>query len=167
MLTTTTTQLKKLSPQEQLKRSYEDTDKRLDTYRLSDHTDLQNVEKRAGQPLTHQEFIRRVEKLTNRGVWAEDSYRDPQNVSGFYTVKNREKTYICSFDKGVMPEFSLIVTDSADLPIKEKRGWRTVLTRLLQAKVITWPQVVYGFGDGQSHAAADRWSFNTRTFRAK
>lgn len=167
MLTTTTSQLQRLSPQEQLKRNFEDTDKRLDRFRLSDHNDLQDVRKRVGQALFHQEFIRRVEKLTNKRVWAEDSYRDPLNVAGFYHVKNGVKTYICAFDKGAMPEFSVIVTDAADLPIKEKRGWRTVLTRLMQAKAITWPQVVYGFGDGQEHAASDRWSFNTREFRAK
>jgi hypothetical protein len=135
-------------------------------YRLSDHDDLKDAAQRMGTPLMSNDLITRVEKLTGRQVWAEDSYRD-SSVVGFYTVKKGEKTYICSFDKGPMPEFSIILTDAADLPVKEKRGWRTVLTRLLQAGVITWPQVVYGFGDGRSHRAADRWSFNTRDFRNK
>jgi len=37
----------------------------------------------------------------------------------------------------------------------------------MQAQVITWPQVKYGFGDGLDHAASDRWTFNTREARAK
>lgn len=164
MLTTTSQNLKRLSPKEQLKQNYEDTDKRLDTYRLSDHNDLKNAEKRMGKQLMHNDLIKRVEKITHKRIWAEDSYRDP-NVVGFYHVKNGEKTFICAFDKGAMPEYSIILTDSADLPVKEKRGWRTVLTRLLQAKAMSWGEVVYGFGDGLSHAASSRWDFNTREFR--
>jgi hypothetical protein len=99
-------------------------------------------------------------------VWAEDSYRDPQ-IAGFYTRDKGEKKYICSFDKGPMPEFSIILTDAADLPIKEKRGWRTVLTRLLQANVINWNQIVCGFGDATHRVAAERWGFNTREYRNK
>lgn len=167
MLTTTSDHKIKLSPQEQLQAHYEDTDKALMRYRLSDHADLQDAAKRMGVPLMSNDLITRVEKLTGKNVWAEDSYRDPQGVAGFYWVHKGEKTFICAFDKGPMPEYSIILTDAADLPIKEKRGWRTVLTRLLQAGAITWPQVVYGFGDGRSHAAADRWSFNTREFRNK
>lgn len=167
MLTTTSTQLAKLSAAEKLQRSYQDTDKALMQYRLSDHDDLKDAEKRMGRPLMSNDLITRVEKLTNRAVWAEDSYRDPENIAGFYTVNKREKVLICAFDKGPMPEFSIILTDAADLPIKEKRGWRTVLTRLLQAGALTWDQVQYGFGDGRSHAAANRWAFNTREFRSK
>lgn len=165
MLTTNSPQqLKRLSPQEQLLRSYEDTDKRLERYRLSDHNDLKNARKRLGQPFTHRELIQRVEKVTNRRVWAEDSLHDP-NVVGFYYTKNGQKAYVCAFDKGMLPEFSIILTDTADLPIKEKRGWRTVLTRLLQTGAMSWSEVVYGFGDGLNHAAANRWANNTQQFR--
>jgi hypothetical protein len=167
MLTTTSPQLAKLSAREKLQRSYEDTDKALMQYRLSDHDDLKNAEKRMGKPMMSSELVKRIEKLTNRAVWAEDSYRDPDNVVGFYTIKKREKVHICAFDKGAMPEYSIIMTDAADLPIKEKRGWRTVLTRLMQADVLTWSQVQYGFGEGMNHAAANRWAFNTRDFRSK
>ena len=166
MLTTTQQNLKKLSPQEQLQRSYESTDASLERFRLSDHINLKDAEKRMGTPLMHSELIRRVEKLTHKRVWAEDSLRD-SSVVGFYTVDKGEKKYICAFDKGPMPEYSFILTDNADLPIKEKRGWRTVLTRLLQSGALTWDQVVYGFGTGLHHQASQRWDFNTRDFRNK
>lgn len=167
MLTTTSPELKKLSAQEKLQKSFQETDGMLMQYRLSDHEDLKNAEKRMGKPLMSSELILRIEKLTNKAVWAEDSYRDPDNVAGFYTIKKREKVLVCAFDKGPMPEYSIIMTDAADLPIKEKRGWRTVLTRLLQADVLTWSQVKYGFGEGMTHAAANRWAFNTSEFRSK
>lgn len=164
MLTTTQEKRKRLSPQEQLLRNYQDTDRQLERYRLSDHDDLKNAAKRLGSPLSHTDLIRRVEKITHRRVWAEDSNFD-SNVVGFYHVKNGVKSFVCAFDKGPLPEFSIIVTDNADLPIKEKRGWRTVLTRLLHARAISWSEVVYGFGDGMYHAASNRWNANTSKFR--
>ena len=177
MLTTTTVSLKSIKSKERLAALKEDTHKQLEQYRLSDHTELKQSEKRTGQMLYHTEVIRRIEKLTNKRVWAEDSNND-KSVCGFYTFTTETsmhsadygkklKKFLCAFDKGPLPEYSHITVDERDLPIREKRGWRTVLTRLLQAKVITWPQVVYGFGDGEQHAAAERWSFNTREARAK
>jgi len=166
MLTTTTKQLKRISLKEGLAGLKEDTNQQLDRYRLSDHAELKNTSKRTGQMLYHTDLIRRIEKLTHKRVWAEDSINDSA-VCGFYTQHKGVKKFICAFDKGPLPEFSHITTDERDLPIKEKRGWRTVLTRLMQAQVITWPQVKYGFGDGLDHAASDRWTFNTREARAK
>jgi hypothetical protein len=166
MLTTTTTQLKRISGREKLAALKQDTTKQLDRYRLSDHDELKKAEKRTGQMLYHTELVRRIEKLTHKRVWAEDSNNDT-NVCGFYTQHQGVKKFICAFDKGPLPEFSHITTDERDLPIREKRGWRTVLTRLMQAKVITWPQVAYGFGDGMDNANAERWSFNTRDARVR
>lgn len=166
MLTTTQLRRAALPAKEFLAKTKEENYKAGERYRLSDQLELKDKAKRTGEMLFHTELIRRVEKITHRQVWAEDSIRDKE-VAGFYTQKQGVKTYICAFDKGPLPEFSIITTDDRDMPIKEKRGWRTVLTRLMQAKVMTWPQVVYGFGDGIDHAASDRWSFNTRAARAK
>jgi hypothetical protein len=164
MLTTTTEQLKRISAKEKLVGLKEDTNRQLDRYRLSDHKELKDSEKRTGQMLYHTDLVRRIEKITHKRVWAEDSKHD-STVCGFYTQHNGVKKFICAFDKGPLPEYSHITTDERDLPIKEKRGWRTVLTRLMQAKVITWPQVRYGFGDGESHAASARWNFNTKDLK--
>jgi hypothetical protein len=46
-----------------------------------------------------------------------------------------------------MPEFSIIEYGPQDQPIKEtKRGWRTVLLRLIRADIITERQVNEKFG---------------------
>jgi hypothetical protein len=63
-----------------------------------------------------------------------------------------------------LPEFSYILVDAADLPIKEVRGWRTVLHRLLKLKLISWADVLAVFGDPM-HAANERWQANTAEFR--
>lgn len=153
----------KLSAREALIEKQEETNKALNQYRLDDHAELKDVNQRIGSPMWHTEFISRVEKATHRKVWAEDSYRDKE-VAGFYTTINGEKTYICSFQKGAMPEFSIIVTDERDLPIQEKRGWRTVLTRLLQTGNIKFYQIKNAF-DIREHQADERWRANTQSFK--
>lgn len=171
MLTTTELRRKALPAKENLAKLREENYNAGEHYRLSDQLELKNAAKRTGEQLFHTELIRRIEKITHRRVFAEDSRAD-KNVCGFYTSAVDKATgatvkrFICAFDKGPLPEFSIITTDARDLPIKEKRGWRTVLTRLMQAKVITWPQVVYGFGSGDGQAS-DRWNFNTRDARAR
>src|SRR4051794_27686708 len=75
---------KLLSPQEALKASFEDTERSVSRYRLDDHDELKNIEKKMGKPMQHNELIRRVIRL-NAGIWAEDSNNDKSAV-GFYRV---------------------------------------------------------------------------------
>jgi hypothetical protein len=159
---------KKLSSAEALARSYEDTDRRLDKYRLADQTELANAEKRLGHPMTSGELIRRVMTL-NPDIWAEDSNANPRTVAGFYTVRTDEtghpcKMFLCAFEKGWLPEFSIVIEDRAGLPVREQRGWRTVLVRLLDAHVLTYPQVasVFGHADGDN---ARNWQSLTQRYR--
>lgn len=129
-------------------------------YRLDDHEDLKNAEARMGKQMAHNELIRRVVKL-NPNVWAEDS-RTHKNGIGFYTTDSEgNKKYLVAFEKGYLPEFSYIIVDRADLPIKEVRGWRTVLLRLLKQGVLTWKQIVDVFEDAYGYNAK-RWQHYTR-----
>lgn len=148
---------------ESLAQKKELTHKALKPYKLEDHDELKKAEVRFAHGMFHNEFISRVEKATGRKIWAEDSYRD-KSVVGFYTIKNGEKTYICSFEKGYMPEFSIIQVDDRDMPIKERRGWRTVLTRLLQTGSIKMYQINNAF-EIRDHLADERWRANTQNFK--
>lgn len=162
MLTTTVERQKLLSPEEALKRTYEDTERKIAHTRLPDHEAMQDV-RRIGRPMDSTELIRRVQKWSRGRVWAEESRNDPSQM-GFYFVKHREKTFVCAFPKGPMPEHSLVVTDAADVSYRERRGWRTVLTRLLDAGAMVWSEVKQGFGDTES-PVAKRWQLNTKDFR--
>lgn len=153
---------KRLSSKEQLLKSFEQTDKGLQRYRLDDHDELKKAEERMGQQMAHNELVRRVCKL-NPNIWAEDSLSDA-NVVGLYTTHKGQKKYLVAFDKGYLPEFSIILTDAADLAIKEKRGWRTVLTRLLKQDALTWEQVMSVFGDAHGKQSK-RWYQNTKRYR--
>lgn len=151
---------------EALARLYEDTDRRLRQFRLPDHDALKQRERLIGTPMAHTELIRRVTKLNPR-VWAEDSINFPENW-GFYTTdQHGAKTFIVAAAKGFLPEHSWIEADRADLATKEHRGWRTVLTRLLDAKALNWSQVTEAFGDTNSTARNLRWRKNTARHRTK
>lgn len=149
---------------ESLAQKKEETHKFNHSYRLEDHKELKQAEARVGKPMAHDELIKRVEKATGRKVWGEVSLRDP-NVYGFYTTgQDGEKKYICAFEKGYLPEFSIVLVDDHDMPIKEKRGWRTVLTRLLQTKAIKYYQIRNAF-EISDHLSDDRWRANTQRFK--
>lgn len=154
----------KLSPHEQLKKSFEETDSALMQYRLDDHEDLKNAEKRLGKPMQHQELIRRIERCNPR-VWAEATINHDTGMN-FYTNRKGVKTCLgAAFEKGWLPEFSIVFVDAADLPVKEKRGWRTVVVRLLKQRIITWEQVLNVFGDALGHNSK-RWAMETQQYRA-
>lgn len=155
-------QASRLSAEEQLLKSFEETDKMLQVYRLDDHEELKNAEKRLGKPMSHTDLIRKVTRL-NPAIWEEDSIND-RNVVGFYTSRNGVKTYLVAFEKGHLPEFSFILVDAADLPVKEKRGWRTVLLRLLAKNALTWAQVLEVFGDAHN-LNSERWRKATQKYR--
>lgn len=154
-----------LSAQEKLLQKFEETDRMLQRYRLDDHEELKKAEERMGQRMDHPELIRRITKL-NHGIWAEDSISD-RTVVGLYRVnpKDGTKQYLVAFDKGSLPEFSIIFTDNADLPIKEKRGWRTVLSRLIAQGALSWSQVMTLFEDAHGKHSR-RWKMNTQRFRS-
>jgi len=155
---------KKLSAEEKLKQSFEQTDHMLDRYRLDDHETLKDQAARMGTPMHHNELIRKVTAL-NASVWAEDSLTNPTTVIGFYTkLPDGSKKYLGSFEKGFLPEFSYVLVDAADLPIKEKRGWRTVLLRLLKQGVLSWGQIKAAFGDSM-HVSSERWRRETQKYR--
>jgi len=153
---------KSLRGAEALAQSFEQIDKSLQQYRLPDHEQLKDVDARMGKPLHFAELIRRVVKL-NPSLWAEDSINRPGNV-GFYRHRTPtpedpcDKEYLVAFPKDILPEYSIIETDAADLPVKEKRGWRTVLLRLLQQRALTIEQVSSAFDEASGESSA-RWGF--------
>lgn len=94
----------------------------------------------------HNEFVRRVLKL-NPSLWVEDSIAAP-GMFNFYRMKEGRKVALNTpLNRGFIPEFSIITTDNADLPVKLQLGWRTALQRLVQQKVLTKRQVLETWGD--------------------
>jgi len=55
--------------------------------------------------------------------------------------------------------------DDRDLPVEERRGWRTVLVYCLVKGAITWEQIMVEFGDPQDGFNDYRWQEVTASFR--
>ena len=139
MLVGTTEQVKRISGREALARSFEDTDRQLAQHRLPQQDDWKECERRLGRGMTHVTLFNYVRKYIH-SVVMETSFNDPA-VAGFYSHDTRGKRYLVAFNTGFLPEWSIITTDRADLPCKERRGWRTVLLHLLKRRAITFSQV--------------------------
>jgi hypothetical protein len=118
-----------------------------------------------GKLMHSSELVRRIQKL-NSDLIVEDSKAAP-GCAGFYFVRNGVKEWTnASFRKGHIPEFSIISTDTADLPTKIQYGWRSVLVRLLKFNAIPWTDVLDTFGDVHlSDTRAKHWALNVAAYR--
>src|SRR5436853_7399374 len=100
----------RLSSKESLLRYREGTERLLtDTYKLYDHDDLINLEKRRGEVMHSSELIRLVTDL-NPTIWAEQQINFLDEW-GFYTDINGKKTYLSAFHKDWVREFTALWMD--------------------------------------------------------
>jgi hypothetical protein len=65
-----------------------------------------------------------------------------------------EKAYVTGFYVDApLPEFSSVIVDSKGLPVRELRGWRSVLLALYRQKIVTLKQLELSFGKAQGQRA--------------
>ena len=91
-------------------------------------------------------------------------------LSGLYVftpdVKGGHWHYVCGVQACVMYEYSVIRLDSHQLPINEKkRGWRTVLLRLIMGSFITEEDAHRVFGEPFSGPISRRYREHLYWFR--
>lgn len=121
--------------------------------------DYRNAVARWGRVLHHSEFLRRLTPML-RDVFIRDG-----NVVGdlaVYRVYGRPQphldgkdfSYLFYMPTGVLPEFSIYKFDDRDVIVgEERRGWRTILLRLIKAGIITEAQSDAAFGEAQGEAS--------------
>jgi len=133
-----------------------------DIYRLYDHDSFKDFSRRRGQVLHSSELVFRTLRL-NPCLIVQHQLNFPEDW-GFYIGRGNHLIYLSGFHKGYLTEFSYTLVDQRDLPVEEKRGWRTVLLRLMARGVIKWEQVVKEFGhsDGLN---SERWLVYTAPYR--
>lgn len=143
----------------------EDTDLKLEQYRLTDQDELANAEKRTGCQMHHSELVLRIQRL-NSAIRVEQSINFA-NCLSLYTVSSMTGvySYLSYVDKGWMPEFTILLLNSRKLPYHQIRGWRTILVRMLNLKALKWEGVRRVFGDAMN-ANSSRWERETRPFRS-
>lgn len=130
--------------------------------------DISLLEARMGSPLTYIEFQARLKKC-NQNFHFEIANAD-STKAGVYLMP--EKKFICGMESGIMPEFTVVHKTKTkvanpdkqgdwkevDTYAGETRGWRTVLARLLHAKLITRSQVEQYFGWNPTMESRNWWN---------
>lgn len=151
--------------------AWEDTDRLLEPQRVGGSAHEQDKWKRSpqriGKPMSHLQLERYVTR-SNPALYMEVSRNDASIVGFYLRGADSGRRFICAFPRGQLTEWSVIETDAADLPIREVRGWRTVLVRLLKTRCLTFNQVSeivrahYGYSPVEWNAL---WYEYTRDFR--
>lgn len=139
------------------------TDPQHEMYRLGDHSDLKNLEKRSGHRIHSSDFILGIQRANPR-IIIEKSINFEQQW-GLYIEQAGRKRYLSWVPAGWIREFSCYLVDERNLMKDwEIRGWRTVLIRLLGFGVISWEEVHGVFGDAEGINSV-RWRKLTLHFR--
>jgi len=123
---------------------------RLRHYKIRNQDEFTKA--RGGRTLHMLDFVRKLNTLSRRRFflndWSGGGFRGLNVVLG-----SGRPTYLGAVQNGAMPEWSIIGEDNHGLRRREKkRGWRTVLTMMLDQKLITEKEALklFGWPSGQS-----------------
>jgi hypothetical protein len=135
----------------------------LATYRQSDHKEFKDFNRRRGVSMHSSDLIFRIQKL-NPHIFVQQQYNF-ENDWGLYSSAIGRIQFLTGLPKGWLQEFSYSIVDERDLPLEERRGWRTVLIYLLMKGALTWEQVIAEFGEPNDAWNDARWQEVTADFR--
>jgi hypothetical protein len=138
-----------------------------------DHQDeLLDSEARIGRPMKHSDFFAVLKRLVP------NLYIVPGRIQGHLAVyqtaacpqpqwNNRDFRYLFYAEEGLMPEFSQYEVGERDIVKREsKRGWRTVLLRLIKMGLLTEPICNKVFGAAEGHSSEryrrELWKYRNR-----
>jgi hypothetical protein len=125
---------------------------------------------RTGASMHHSEFIRLLRSISDKLYIMDGNIEGDLAIfkilGGKLPENERDFEYIGYMPTGVLPEFSDYLFDQNDVLVKEKkRGWRTVLLRLIKSRVITEEQCDQAFGPVTAGPAGVAWRREMFVFR--
>ena len=135
----------------------------LDTYRQSDQDWFADFSRRRGECMHSSDLIYRLQRL-NPHITVQQQINFPDDW-GLYSSALGRIQFLTGLPKGWLTEFSYAIVDDRNLPVEEKRGWRTVLVYCLLKGAITWEQVVAEFGEPGDGFNDARWQDMTAEIR--
>lgn len=175
---------KKLNPEESLYRERELALAQAAKCKIGGQKELEDVERSSGPRMPWQEVIRRL-LICNPAIRVKDG--TPGNVALYFKKRSDEYTevdevllhspaaartlnipvpaddffihhkYIGGFERHPMPEYAHVSVDSSGLPLREYRGWRSILISLIKERVITYGSAVAHFGNPEGDSRSGRW----------
>jgi len=135
----------------------------LDQYRESDQDWFSDWSRRRGVAMHSSDLIFAIQKL-NPFIFVQQQICVSDDW-GLYADVRGKVQYLSAVPKNWLTEFSFCLLDSRNLPTEERRGWRTVLVRLLYCGALTWEQVFEEFGDPEDGWNDERWRSATHELR--
>lgn len=113
--------------------------------RKDDWEEWIDAKRRMGKPMHHSEFIRRLRRIVPTLVASRGRKNGTINLYKIQNTPIRETTdytgpekwnfllpvYIGWIHEGVMPEYEIDIVNDVQIPISQKRGWRTILLRMI------------------------------------
>lgn len=159
-----------LSPEEAVCREREDLLKKASRSRIHGQAELEDPNRAAGPRLHYSEIIRRLRTINPSLKFLDGT---PGNVA-VYAPKRRNEydseerdiskpeffwhhRYVGGFPLEWLPEYAHVTLDTSGLPVREVRGWRSVLLSLIKAKAISVTTADEFFGDPGHDRRAGRW----------
>jgi hypothetical protein len=135
----------------------------LQTYRQGDHDWFKDFSRRRGVAMHSSDLIFRLQQL-NPHIAVQSQINFPDDW-GLYSSAFGRVQFITGLPKWWLHEFSYAICDERDLPLEERRGWRTVLVYCLMKGAVTWKQVLAEFGEPNDAWNEQRWCEVTADFR--
>jgi hypothetical protein len=124
--------------------------------RLPNQALLENKEMAVGNAMSPADFIRRLQKFPNvviqqggfpNAVSVKTPALDDDPDSPTYGKTVLQGVSAGFYIDRMLPEWSSYENDKWGIPVREIRGWRTVLLTLMHKKVLTYSQVKAAFGE--------------------
>ena len=135
----------------------------LQTYRQSDHDWFKSFSRRKGEVMHSSDLIFRLQ-IRNPHIFVQQQVNFDDDW-GLYSSAMGRVQFLTGMPKGWLTEFSYALVDERDLPLEERRGWRTVVIYCLMKGAITWDQAILEFGEPRDGFNEQRWAEVTADFR--
>lgn len=135
----------------------------LQTYRQSDHDWFSDWSRRRGDCMHSSDLIFRIQRL-NPHIYVQQQICFPTDW-GLYSSALGRIQFLTGLPKGWLTEWSYAIVDERDLPVEERRGWRTVIVYALMKGAITWKQAIAEFGEPKDGFNEQRWCEALADFR--
>lgn len=103
------------------------------------HRPTSEYEAQKGIELTCEQICLRLRKCANYPLWFEVANADKTKMGIYHLDPSAEggRRFICGFERGKSPEFSVREVDDEGNFKREIRGWRTVLSKLIRKGFIS------------------------------
>jgi hypothetical protein len=168
----------RLNPEEACARERESLLKLESKKKIQGQDELEDTERSSGHRMAWTEFIHRLQRC-NPDLKPRDG---SVNSIALYIKKMRHEylesdavppngvffydhRYVGGFPKEPIPEYSHVTLDTSNLPVREIRGWRSVLLNLMDNRALDYRKAVREFGDPSGDARSGRWMQQTQQYR--